>query len=105
MIGPSRGYVGRRASQSVGCGGHDAYAHKCMGRGVVAVVVAVVVVVMVVVRASDGRSFAEEKEGSSHARGSLRERGLLRRRHHVDMHRCSEGIHVYESQPLTPCWP
>ena len=44
MIGPSRGYVGRRASQSVGCGGRDAYAHTCMGRGVV-------VVVMVVVRA------------------------------------------------------
>ena len=36
MIGPSRGYVGRRASQSVGCGGRDAYAHMCMvvGEGV-----------------------------------------------------------------------
>ena len=30
MIGPSHGYVGRRASQSVGCGGRDAYAHMCM---------------------------------------------------------------------------
>ena len=29
-----------------------------------------------VVRALDGRSFAEEKEGSSHALGSKRERGL-----------------------------
>ena len=43
------GYVGRKASQSVGCGGRDAYAHMCMGRGVVMVVV----VMMVVVRASD----------------------------------------------------
>ena len=36
MIGPSHGYVGRRASQSVGCGGRDAYAHMCMvvGKGV-----------------------------------------------------------------------
>ena len=36
MIGPSRGYVGRRASQSVGRGGRDAYAHMCMvvGKGV-----------------------------------------------------------------------
>ena len=33
MIGPSRGYVGRRAIQSVGCGGRDEYAHMCMGRG------------------------------------------------------------------------
>ena len=44
MIGQAA-YVGNRASQSVGCGGRDAYAHTCMGRGVV------VVVVMVVVRA------------------------------------------------------
>ena len=46
MIGPSRGYEGRTASQSVGGGGRDAYAHMCMGRGVV-----VAAVVMVVVRA------------------------------------------------------
>ena len=46
MIGPSRGYVGRRASQSVGRGGRNAYAHMCLGRGVV-----MVAVVMVVVRA------------------------------------------------------
>ena len=46
MIGPSRGYVGRRASQSVGCGGRNAYAHMRVGRGV-----AMVAVVMVVVRA------------------------------------------------------
>ena len=44
MIGEAR-YVGRRASQSVGCGGRDAYAHMCIGRGVV------VMMVMVVVRA------------------------------------------------------
>ena len=43
MIGPSPGYVGRRASQSVGGGGRNAYAHMCMGRGVVEVVVMVVV--------------------------------------------------------------
>ena len=44
MIGPA-GYVRRRASQSVGRCGRDAYAHMCMGRGVV------VVMEMVVVRA------------------------------------------------------
>ena len=33
MIGPSHGYVGRRASQSVGRGGRDAYAHMCMVAG------------------------------------------------------------------------
>ena len=44
MIGQA-GYVGRRASQSVGGGGRDAYAHMCMGRGVV------VVMEMAVVRA------------------------------------------------------
>ena len=38
------GYVGRRASQSVGCGGRDAYAHMCMGRGAAVVVVMVVLV-------------------------------------------------------------
>ena len=38
------GYVGRRASQSVGCGGRDAYAHMCMGRGVVVMAVEMVVV-------------------------------------------------------------
>ena len=46
MIGPSRGFAARRASQFVGCGGRDAYAHMCMGRGV-----AVAVVMMVEVRA------------------------------------------------------
>ena len=52
MIGPSRGYVGRRASQSVGCGGGGAYVHMCMGRGVAEVVVMMVVaVVMGMVRA------------------------------------------------------
>ena len=48
MIGPSRGYVGGRASQSVGGGGRDAYAHMCMGRGVAMMAV---VMEMVLVRA------------------------------------------------------
>ena len=44
MIGQAA-YVGRRASQSVGRGGRDAYAHMCEGRGVVVVVMVVVMVV------------------------------------------------------------